>query len=135
MNMREREQEERLQAEAEAAERQAAPAGGNPAVDQYRLVLRALRREPVEGLPLDFAARIARRVLFAEERGTFEDWMITALMLVMAGGALYYLQPILAKVVAAIDIPLPSLPAPLLVAAAVAVLAAWATEQGLARRK
>jgi hypothetical protein len=134
MNMREREQEERLQAEAEAAERQSAPAGDNPRVDQYRLVLRALRREPGESLPLDFAARIARRVLYAEERGTFEDWMITGLMLAMAGGALYYLQPILAKVVAAIHVPLPTLPAPLLIAAAVAVFAAWAAEHALAKK-
>ena len=134
MNMREREQEERLQAEAEAAERQAMPAGSNPAVDQYRLVLRALRREPGEGLPLDFAARIARRVLFAEERGTFEDWLITGLMLAMAGGALYYLQPLMAKLVATLHVPVPSLPTPLLVAAAVAVLGAWAVEQGLARK-
>jgi hypothetical protein len=134
MNMREREHEERLQAEAEAAERRGAPAGSNPSVDQYRLVLRALRREPGEALPRDFAARIARRVLYAEERGTFEDWLVTGLMLAMASGALYYLRPILAKVVAAIDLPLPSLPAPLLVAAAVAVLAAWATEHALARK-
>jgi len=134
MNMREREQEERLQAEAEAAERQGLPPGPDPVVNEYRLVLRALRREPLDALPLDFAARIARRVLFAEERGTFEDWMVTGLMLAMAGGALVFLRPILAKVVAAIHVPIPALPMPLLVATAVAVLAAWAVEQGLARK-
>jgi hypothetical protein len=134
MNTHDREHEEGLQAQAEAAERQQLPPGTNPAVDQYRLVLRALRRPLAVALPADFAARVARRVLFAEERGTMEDWMVTGLMLAMAGGALYYLQPILAKVVTAIHVPLPSLPAPLLVAAAVAVLAAWATEHALARK-
>jgi hypothetical protein len=134
MNTHDREHEEGLQAQAEAAERQQLPPGANPAVDQYRLVLRALRRPLADALPADFAARVARRVLFAEERGTMEDWMVTVLMLAMAGGALYYLQPILAKVVAAIHVPLPTLPAPLLIAAAVAVFAAWAAEHALAKK-
>ncbi len=84
MNMHDNDREARLQAEAEAAERQQMPPGPNPAVNEYRLVMRALRQPPSESLPMDFAARVARRVLFAEERGSFEDWMVTALMLVMA---------------------------------------------------
>jgi uncharacterized membrane protein YidH (DUF202 family) len=133
MNMREREHEERLQAEAEAAERQQLPPGANPVVNEYRLVMRALRQPPADGLPRDFAARVAQRVSRAEERGSFEDWMVTALMLAMAGAALYYLQPVLRQLVGALHITLPSAPWPLLVAAAVAVGLAWAIEQGAAR--
>jgi hypothetical protein len=128
MNMRER--DERLQAEAEAAERQQQPPGANPVVNEYRLVLRALRREPQDSLPADFAAGVARRVLFAEERGSFEDWTLTSLMLAMAAGGLFYLQPLLAGMVGNLHLRLPALPWPLLVAAAIAVVLAWAVDRG-----
>ena len=136
MNTRDRELEEGLQAEAEAAERQQLPPGANPAVNEYRLVLRALRQPPaVVGLPMDFAARVARRAIYAEERGSMEDWFITGLMLAMAAGAIYYLQPLLANIVAVFDVKLPTLPWPLLFAAAVALACAWAVEQGLSHKK
>ena len=135
MNMREREHEERLQAEAEAAERNRLPPGANPLVNEYRLVMRALRQAPPDGLPGDFAARMARRVLHAEERGSVEDWMVTGLMLALAAGALFYLQPVLAQVVGAFHVSVPTAPWPLLVAAAVAVGLAWTVEQGVARHK
>lgn len=134
MNTRDREIEERLQAEAEAAERQHLPPGMNPVVNEYRLVMRALRREPTELLPHDFAARVARRVLFAEERGSFEDWMVTALLLAMAAAGLYYLQPVLSQLLGAFKLQLPALPWPLLVAAGAAVGLAWAVEQGVDRK-
>ena len=130
MNMHDREQEERLQAEAEAAERQQLPAGANPRVDEYRLVLRALRHPPAFGLPADFAARVARRVLYAEERGTAEDWTVTVLMLAMAAGGLWYLVPMLSKLAASVQVRLPTLPWPLLVATAVAVGVAWTVDRG-----
>ncbi|MEO8160276.1 MAG: hypothetical protein ABI588_02575 [Arenimonas sp.] len=133
MSMREREHEERLQAEAEAAERQHLAPGANPVVNEYRLVLRALRREPRQALPADFAARVARRVSFAEERGSFEDWTITVLMLAMAAGGLFYLQPLLAELLGSLNLRLPALPWPLLLAAAVAVGLAWAADRGAAR--
>ena len=136
MNLHDREQEARLQAEAEAAERLQLPPAANPAVNEYRLVVRALRQPPsVAGLPMDFAARVARRAIFAEERGSFEDWFVTGLMLAMAVGALYYLQPLAANIFASFDMKLPSVPWPLLVATALAVGAAWAVEQGLAHKK
>jgi len=134
MNTRDRELEERLQAEAEAAERQQLPAGGNPGVDEYRLVLRALRQPPFDGLPMDFAARVARRAIYAEERGSIEDWIITGLMLGLAIGAMYFLQPLAVHIVAAFHVSLPSVPWPLLFAAALAVAGAWAVEQGLAKK-
>ncbi len=130
MNMHDNEREARLQAEAEAAERQQLPPGPNPAVNEYRLVMRALRQPPSESLPMDFAARVARRVLFAEERGSFEDWMVTALMLVMAAAGLIYLLPMLSRVVASFDVQLPTLPWPMLAATAAAVGLAWLVDQG-----
>lgn len=133
MNVHDREHEERLQAEAEAAERQQLPPAANPAVNEYRLVVRALRRAPTEALPADFAARVARRVLVSEERGSVEDWMVTALMLALAAGALYYLQPVLAQVAGTFQLSLPALPWPLLFAAAIAVGVAWAIDQGASR--
>jgi len=135
MNVHDREHEARLQAEAEAAERQQLPPAANPAVNEYRLVMRALRQPPPDGLPADFAARVARRVLFAEERGSFEDWMVTALMLVLAAGALFYLQPVLAQVAGAFQLSLPALPWPLLFAAAAAIGVAWAIDQGVSHLK
>jgi hypothetical protein len=136
MNTRDREHEERLQAEAVAAERQQLPPGADPVVNEYRLVARALRQPPgIAGLPMDFAARVARRAIYAEERGSFEDWFVTGLMLAMAVGALYYLQPVAANIFASFHMQLPSVPWPLLVATALAVGAAWAVDQGLAHRK
>ena len=133
MNVHDREHEARLQAEAEAAERQQLPSAANPAVNEYRLVMRALRQPPPEGLPADFAVRMARRVLFAEERGSLEDWLVTGLMLAMAVGALFYLQPVLAQLAGAFQLTLPALPYPLLFAAAIAVGLAWAIDQGASR--
>ena len=133
MNMHDREQEERMQAEAEAAERQQLPPGANPRVDEYRLVMRALRHPPAFGLPADFAARVARRVLYAEERGTAEDWTVTALMLAMAAGGLWYLVPMLSQIAAAFQVRLPALPWPLLLATGAAVAVAWAVDRGATR--
>ena len=135
MNMREREREERLQAEAEAAERQGLPPGPDATVNEYRLVMRALRMEPEAGLPLGFAARVARRVMFAEERGTTEDWIVTGLMLAMAAGGLYYVYPFIARMMAAVHLDIPALPLPLLLATVAAVGVSWAIEQGAARLK
>ena len=133
MNMHDREHEERLQAEAEAAERQQLPPGADPRVDEYRLVLRALRHPPALGLPADFAARVARRMLYAEERGTAEDWIVTVLMLAMAAGGLWYLVPMLSSLAGAFQVRLPALPWPLLVATGAAVAVAWAVDHGAVR--
>jgi hypothetical protein len=136
MNPRARAPAARRRAAAEAAERQQLPPGADPVVNEYRLVARALRQPPgIAGLPMDFAARVARRAIYAEERGSFEDWFVTGLMLAMAVGALYYLQPVAANIFASFHMQLPSVPWPLLVATAMAVGAAWAVDQGLAHRK
>jgi hypothetical protein len=133
MNMHDREQEERLQAEAEAAERQQLPPGADARVDEYRLVLRALRHPPAFGLPADFAARVARRMLYSEEQGTVEDWTVTVLMLAMAAGGVWYLLPMLSKLAETFQMRLPPLPWPLLLATAAAVLVAWTVDRGASR--
>ena len=66
MNVHDREHEARLQAEAEAAERQQLPPAANPAVNEYRLVMRALRQPPPRATAGGFrrargAARAVRR--------------------------------------------------------------------------
>lgn len=124
------EQQARLQAQAELAERQQLPASGDPALDSYRLVIRALRQPPAAQLPADFASRVANRIGFSEERSTLEDWLMTGLMLVLAVTGLFYMRPVMASLLVQFHFQLPSLPWPLLGAAAVSVAVAWALDRG-----
>lgn len=130
MNNHDSDAQARLQAQAEIAERQDLPAGRDPQVDQYRLVIRALRQPPTEQLPADFAARIAARVQLTEDGSSIEDWMVTALLLTMAIVGLVYVQPVMATVIDRLHFKLPTLPWPLLVAAAVSLALAWAVDRG-----
>jgi hypothetical protein len=73
------------------AERLGVRAGHDPAVGQYRLIVRALRRPQLTPLPKDFAARVAAR---AEQKARaandhVEVWLGRALvmLLVLAGAA------------------------------------------------
>jgi len=119
-----------LQAQAEAAERQGLPHGANPAVDRYRLVLRALRAPLAIDLPADFAARVARRIAPPEERHALEDGLLRLLLLGIGITGLFYLQPVLATVLDSMHVSLPRVPWPLLVAAAAAVAVAWLVDRG-----
>lgn len=119
----------RLQLEAEQAERAGLPASGNPALDGYRVVFRALRQPTLEQLPQDFAARVATRVIASEDT-RLEDAMVAALMLVLAAGGLFYLQPVLAQLLATLRITVPAVPWPLLGAAAAALVVAWLVDRG-----
>ena len=130
MNTHEHEQQA-LQAQAELAERQKLPAGGNPAVDRYRLVMRALKRAPTEQLPANFAAQVAARLVIPEDKATLEDWLVTGLLLAMAITGLIYMRPIVAEVLAQFHFSVPELPWRLLVAGAVAVGLAWAVDRGI----
>ena len=130
MNGHEIEREARLQAMAEAAERQGLPAGADPAVDGYRLVMRALRMPLAHALPADFAARVARRVALPEERHALEDGLLSLLLLGVGITGLVYLQPVMAGVLASMHVDLPRVPWPLLVAAAAAVSVAWLVDRG-----
>lgn len=126
-------QDARLQAAAEQAERLRQPASGDAALDRYRLVLRALRQEPAARLPADFAAKVAARVSRAEEKGSVEDWLMTGLMFVLGVAGLFYMQPVLAGVLQRLHVELPSLPWPWLAATAAGVAVAWLVDRAASR--
>ena len=130
MNHRDREQEIRLQALAEQAERQRAPASGDPLLDSYRLIIRALQQPPAAQLPVDFAARVEARLPAAEEKASFEDWLMTSLLLGMGVTGMFYIQPVIAVLASQFHFRIPSLPWPLLAAAAASVVVAWALDRG-----
>jgi hypothetical protein len=74
-----------------AAERAGGLAVGDGAVDEYRLVARALRSPPLDALPLDFAAKTAARAR-REARVANENvelWLERGLvaLLLLAGAA------------------------------------------------
>ena len=125
--------EARLQAAAEQAERLRQPASGDAALDRHRLVLRALRREPTEQLPADFAVRVAARVSRTEEKGSVEDWLMTLLMFVLGVTGLVYVQPVVAGVMQRLHVELPNLPWPWLVATVAGVGLAWLVDRGASR--
>ena len=125
--------EARLQAAAEQAERLRQPASGDAALDRHRLVLRALRREPTEQLPADFAARVAARVARTEEKGSIEDWLMTLLMFTLGVSGLFYIQPVVASVMQRLHVELPDLPWPWLVATLAGVGVAWLVDHGASR--
>lgn len=133
MNAHDLEQEARLQEQAEQAERQRSPASGNPALDRYRLVLRALRQPLAAQLPADFAAKVAARAVFPEEKASVEDWLMTLLLLAMAVAGLVFALPVMAGILGQLHFNVPTLPWPLLVAAAASVAVAWALDRGAVR--
>lgn len=128
MNSHENDVQLRLQAQAELAERQGRPAGGDPNLDRYRLVLRALRQPLAEQLPIDFARQVAARAALVEDGGSMDDWLVTLLMLGMAIAGVVYVQPAMASIVGHLNFTLPTLPWPLLGAAGASVALAWAID-------
>jgi hypothetical protein len=130
MNHHDREADSRLQARAEQAEQQRIPASGDPALDGYRLVIRALKQPPAAQLPANFATKIAAAIPEAKETHSLEDWLMTLLLLVMAVAGLVYVQPVMASLSAQFRVNIPTLPWPLLGAAAVSVALAWALDRG-----
>lgn len=95
------------QAQAEQAERGNSKAGADPQIDQYRLILRALRRPVGPQLPRDFAAQLQRQVDLSERRAAFEDGLVTVLMLLMVAMGLVVAYPYLAPVVSEVRGSLP----------------------------
>lgn len=79
------------QERAVRAERLGARVGQDPAVAQYRLIDRALRKPPLTALPRGFAAEVAARVEAKARAGneSFEVWLGRGLvaLLVLAGTA------------------------------------------------
>jgi hypothetical protein len=131
MNPHDREHEEKLQAAAEQAER-VGRGDGDPAVDAYRLVQRAVRRAPIPALPADFARSVAARIRALEENAGVENGLMFFLIGAFAIGAAVYLAPTWVATLSSISLKLPALPAQptLLLVAALAL--AWAVDRGWA---
>ena len=125
--------EMRLQAAAEVAERLGQPAGADPGLDRHRLVIRALNRPTALQLPADFAARLAKRILLAEEKSGVEDWLMTLLLLGVGVIGLVYMQPVIALVVQRVHIEVPELPWPMIAATGAAIAVAWIVDRSAAR--
>ncbi len=125
----------RLQDAAERAERLGLAPGADAAVDRYRMVLRALRQPLAVQLPADFAARMSARIVLPEERGSAEDWLVSVLLFAVGGSGLFYLQPVMAEVLASMNFRLPSVPWPLVLAGGIAIAVAWAVDRGAAQFK
>jgi hypothetical protein len=122
------------QTEAERAEREQSATRGDPRVDRYRLIVRALRQPLTQQLPDDFAARVAAAAELRERGDGFEDWLIVALLLVMGIGGLLFIGPTLANIAhAMVSISLPPLPWNQLVMAALCIGIVWAIDTGWTR--
>jgi len=122
-------QDMRLQAEAERAEREGLPAGRDPRVNRYRLVMRALRQPLEPQLPADFDSRVAELALHRDGDG-IEDLLVSLLLLAMGIGALFFIGPSLARMAQSIvSISLPPLPWHQVVMAAVCIGVVWAIDR------
>jgi hypothetical protein len=133
MNSQEQDRQARLQAAAEQAERLGLPSGKDVELDRMRLVIRALRQEPAEQLSPTFARGMAVVAARREKRAAPEDWVMTALMGVLGIGGLFYMMPIMGKVMGEMHVSLPRLPWPMVIATVIAIASAWAVDQGLLR--
>lgn len=130
MNNPQMEEQARLQLLAEQAEKQGLPPGAHPGVESYRQVWRALRQPPAYQLPSNFAALVAARVGIPEDSSKLEDWLMSLLMLGLAGTGIFYARPVVANVISQLDLTLPEVPWPLLLAAGVSLVVAWAVDRG-----
>lgn len=125
MNIPRSEHEVRLQALAEQAEREGTAASGDPQLDRYRLVARALRQPLVHDLPADFTARVLARIAQAEERAGFEDAATIVLLLAMAVAGLVVAAPFFGSMAAQFHFALPALPWAQLLAPALCIGGVW----------
>lgn len=131
MNTDDLDRELSAQAEAERAERAQSAASGDPRVDRYRLVVRALRRPLPPQLPADFAARVAAVAAKAEREDGFEDWLVVLLMFGLGLGALFFVVPALAGFMhSMVSIQLPAMPWHQLTAALFCIGVVWAIDSG-----
>ncbi len=120
----------RMQEEAERAEREQLAPGGDPRVDRYRMIVRALRQPLEPQLPEDFAMRVAAKAM-RRAGNTFEDALVVGLLLAMGVVALLFIGPALAMAAQEIvRIAAPSLPWHLLVTGAGCIGVVWAVDRG-----
>lgn len=87
--------ERQLQDLAEQAEQKRLPASGDTRVDQYRLVVRALRQPLPIALPEDFSVQVMQRIRVREQRSAREDVIVTGLLLLLAALGLALAYPYL----------------------------------------
>jgi hypothetical protein len=136
MNRQDFEQQEKLQAAAERAEQQGAPAG-DPQVDAYRLVLRALKQPLPVALPADFAQQVVRKLQLREEAAGLEEWLTTILLVTMAVAAAFFALPPLAAALAPVLRATAAQPLPwsLIFVAAMGMAAVWLMDAVLVAKR
>lgn len=117
------------QAAADQAERERRPAG-DPAVDAYRLVARAVRQAPLPALPADFARQLAARIRKRDEGLGPEEIVLVSLMAVMCIGAALFAGPALMAALAPLNLRLPSLPWHWVIATAIGLALAAGLDRG-----
>lgn len=136
MNTNDHDHEMRRQDAAERAEREHAAAGGDPRVDRYRLIVRALRQPLHPQLPADFPARVAAAAEQSEHGDGLEDWLVVGLLLVMGIGGLLFVGPTLANVAhTMVGISLPSLPWHQVTMAVLCIGIVWAIDTAATRSR
>ncbi len=124
----------RAQNEAERAECGQVATNGDPRVDRYRLIVRALRQPLHPQLPADFAARVAAAAEQSEHVDGLEDWLVIGLLLAMGIGGLLFVGPTLANIARTmVSVSLPPLPWHQLVMAALCIGIVWAIDSGWMR--
>jgi len=129
MSPQDLEQQQQLQDAAERAERERLPAG-DPQVDAYRLIWRALKQPLPITLPADFAQQVVRRLQTREEAAGLEQWLTNFLLVILAVAAAFFALPPLANALAPALRATVSQPIPwsLIFVAAVGMAAAWFTD-------
>jgi hypothetical protein len=136
MNPQELERQEKLQAAAERAEREGLPAG-DPQVDAYRLVWRALKQPLPIALSADFAQQVARKLQMREEAAGLEQWLTNLLLITMAVGAAIFALPPLAATLAPVlrATVVQPMPWSLLFVAALGMAAVWLADIAMSTKR
>jgi len=134
--IRDEARERQAQLAAERAEREHLPPGGDPEVERYRLIVRALREPVAPGLPEDFAARVAAQAEAAASRPGFEARLTGVLMWVLLIVGVLFAGRLCVEalqVVAAWFVEIPAMR--ILVFAGLCIGAAWALDLGWSARR
>jgi hypothetical protein len=136
MNPQDLQQQEKLQIAAERAERECLPAG-DPQVDAYRLVWRALKQPLPIALPADFAQQVLRKLQVREEAAGLEQWLTSILMVTMAIAAAFFALPPLAATLAPVLRATAAQPMPwsLMFVAVLGMAAVWLMDAAVVARR
>ena len=136
MNPQDIQQQEKLQDAAERAEREHLPPG-DPQVDAYRLIWRALKQPLPISLPADFAQQVARKLQTREEAAGLEQWLTNFLLVTLAVAAAVFALPPLAATLAPILRATAAQPMPwsLIFVAALGMVAVWLTDAAVVARR